>query len=132
MPPILNMEGQSSGNSGGMQHERPTLGDLNIIAEGFVGGGNTRYGRKRYARIVLSLSTKLLPPTLNITFSAIDLTNVVPHEDDLIVLSVVLMGKNAQRVLINQGSLVDVMFGILLYLSRYRESNCDVLMVESW
>jgi len=46
----------------------------------------------------------------NIAFLATDMANVVPHEDDPIVLSIVLMGRNVHRVSINQGSSTDVMF----------------------
>jgi len=45
-----------------------------------------------------------------IVFSSEDLKGVVLHEDDLIVQSVIMMGRNVHRVLIDQGSSADVMF----------------------
>jgi len=49
-------------------------------------------------------------PTSTLTFSWEDMKDVYPHEDDPVVLSVVMMGRNVHRVLIDQGSLTDVMF----------------------
>lgn len=46
----------------------------------------------------------------DITFFAMKLVDFIPHEDDPIVLSVILMGKNVLKVLIDQGSSTDVMF----------------------
>jgi len=43
-------------------------------------------------------------------FSTADMTGVVPYEDNPIILSVVLMGRNVHQELINQESSVDVMF----------------------
>ncbi|XP_027910365.1 uncharacterized protein LOC114169424 [Vigna unguiculata] len=45
-----------------------------------------------------------------IMFSSDHLKGVVPHEDDPIVLSVIMMGRNVHRVLVDQGSSADVMF----------------------
>jgi len=39
-------------------HETPMHGDLNTIAGGFFGGGNTDSKRKRYARTVMSLNMR--------------------------------------------------------------------------
>jgi len=92
-------------------HEIPVLGDFNTIAGGFAGGGPTKSARKRYAWSVMS-TTFLEPPTPtpNITFSTEDAKDIVPHEDDPVVLSIIMMGRNVHRVLIDQGSLADVMF----------------------
>jgi len=46
----------------------------------------------------------------NLTFSGEDLKDVYPHEDDPVVLSVIMMGRNVHQVLIDQGSSADVMF----------------------
>jgi len=58
------------------------------------------------------LTVAKVPPTgvANITFSVSKLADVAAHEDELIVLSVVLARHNVYRVLIDQGSPVDVMF----------------------
>jgi len=92
-------------------HEIPILGDFKTITRGFSGGGLTHASRKRYVRSVMTVvkierSTK----NPNIVFSNEDLKGLVPHEDNPIVLSVIMMGRNVHRVLINQGSSADVMF----------------------
>jgi len=46
----------------------------------------------------------------DIVFSSEDLKGVIPHEDDPIVLSVIMMGRNVHRVLVDQRSSTDVMF----------------------
>jgi len=45
-----------------------------------------------------------------ITFLVLELADVAPHEDDPIVLSVVLAGRNVHRVFIDRGSSADIMF----------------------
>jgi len=92
-------------------HETPILGDFNTIAGGFSGGGQTSSARKRYARSVMTTAVMDKPRQApDITFSNDDLKGVVPHEDDPIVVSVIMMGRNVHRVLIDQGSSADVMF----------------------
>jgi len=92
-------------------HETPILGDFNTIAGGFAGGGSTSSARKRYVRSVITTATMDKPRQApDITFSNDDLKGVIPHEDDPIVVSVIMMGKNVHRVLIDQGSSADVMF----------------------
>jgi len=49
-------------------------------------------------------------PTPNIIFLTDDAKDIVPHEDDPVVLSVIMMGRNVHRVLIDQGSPANVMF----------------------
>ena len=92
-------------------HETPVLGDFNTIAGDFAGGGQTSSARKRYVRSVMT-TTKIERPKKvpDIVFSNEDLKGVVPHEDDPIVLSVIMMGRNVHRVLVDQGSSTDVMF----------------------
>jgi len=47
-------------------------------------------------------------PTLCFTISNRDV--VVPHENDPMVISIVTAGRKVHRVLVDQGSSVDVMF----------------------
>jgi len=92
-------------------HETPVLGDFNTTVGGFAGGGHTSSARKRYVRSVMTTAKIERPKKVsNIVFSSEDLKGVVPHEDDPIVLSVIMMGRNVHRVLVDQGSSVDVMF----------------------
>jgi len=92
-------------------HETPVLGDFNTIAGGFAGGGQTCSARKRYVRSVMTMAKIERPKkVLAIVFSSEDLKGVVPHEDDPIVLSLIMMGRNVHRVLVDQWSSADVMF----------------------
>jgi len=92
-------------------HEIPILGDFNTIAGGFTGGGPTKSARKRYTRCVMTTATIISPQlTLVMTFSNEDLADVIPHEDDPVVLSVIMVGRNVHRVLIDQGGSANVMF----------------------
>ena len=49
-------------------------------------------------------------PDVDITFTKEDLRDVVPHDNDPIVVSLVTTGRKVHRVLVDQGSSVDVMF----------------------
>ncbi|XP_068503898.1 uncharacterized protein [Phaseolus vulgaris] len=49
-------------------------------------------------------------PDANITFTKADLRDVVPHDNDPIVISLVTAGRKVHRVLVDQGSSADVMF----------------------
>ena len=92
-------------------HETLVLGDFNTIAGGFARGGQTSSARKRYVRSVMTTAkierSKKVP---DIVFSSEDLKGVVPHENDPIVLSIIMMGRNVHRVLVDQGSSAYVMF----------------------
>jgi len=41
------------------------------------------------------------PAKPDLCFTSIDLEDVVPHEDDLVVISVVIVGRRVHRVLID-------------------------------
>jgi len=106
---------QSSGSqptsSEGQQHEAPILGEIHTIAGGFSGGGCTASQRKKYARSVMSVEVfEDHSPDVDITFTKEDLRDVVPHDNDPIVISLVTAGKMVHRALVDQVSLVDVMF----------------------
>jgi len=106
--------GQSSGyqptGGEGQQHEVPIYGEIQTIAGGFSGGGCTASQRKRYARSVMSVEIfEDHSPDVNITFTKGDLRDVVPHDNDPIVISLVTAGRTVHRVLVDQGSSADVM-----------------------
>ena len=103
-----NRTGQASSSqpvsSEGQQHEVPTHGEIHTIAGGFSGGGCTASQRKKYARFEdHSLD-------VDITFTKEDLRDVVPDDNDPIVISLVTTGRKVHRVLVDQGSSTDVMF----------------------
>lgn len=91
------------------EHEKPTMGDLNTIAGGFLGGGVSNVDRKRYARSVMQLATEVAhTPTLN--FTREDLEDVFPYDNDPIVILVVMKSRRIHKVLVDQGSSTDVLF----------------------
>jgi len=86
-------------------------GEIHTIAGGFSGGGCTASQREKYARSVMSVEVfKDHSPDVDITFTKGDLRDVVPHDNDPIVISVVTAGRTVHQVLVDQGSSVDVMF----------------------
>jgi len=87
-------------------------GEVHTIAGGFSGGGCTASQRKKYARSVMAVNSveEDRSPDVDITFTKADLQDVVPHENDPIVISLVTAGRKVRRVLVDQGSSTDVMF----------------------
>jgi len=107
--------GQSSGSqsagSEGQQHEVPIHGEIHTICCGLSGGGCTASQRKKYARSVMSVEVfEDHSPDVDITFTKEDLRDVVPHNNDPIVISLVTAGRTVCQVLVDQGSSADVMF----------------------
>ena len=93
-------------------HETPVLGEVHTIAGGFSGGGPTASQRKKYARGVNSTEERIsgAPWVSDIVFTRGDLRDVVSHDNDPMVISVVTAGRKVHRVLVDQGSSPDVMF----------------------
>jgi len=93
-------------------HEMPIHGEVHTISGGFFGGGPTASQRKKYARSVNSIDEKISddPWESDLVFMRADLRDVVPHDNDLVVISVVMAGRKVHRVLVDQGSSADVMF----------------------
>ncbi|KAK2371898.1 hypothetical protein QL285_073098 [Trifolium repens] len=87
---------------------------VNTIAGGFAGGGNSNNARKRYVRkseresgVVGHVS---FPPSPDLSFSPRDATDIVPHDDDPLVIQVQILNCDVKRVLIDSGSLADIMY----------------------
>jgi len=93
-------------------HEKLVHGEVHTISGGFSGGGLTASQRKKYARGVNSVDEKISgdPWESDLVFTRVDLQDVVPHDNDPVVISVVTAGRKVNRVLVDQGSSVDVMF----------------------
>jgi len=93
-------------------HEMPIHGEINAISGGFSGGGCTASQHKRYVGSVMSVSEQVMDNSLDVdlTFTKDDLRDVVPHDNDPVVISVVTAGRKVHRVLVGQGSSADVMF----------------------
>ena len=96
----------------GPAHEMPTHGEVHTISGGFSGGGPTASQRKKYVRSVSSVAEEFPddPWESDLVFTRADLRDVVPHDNDPVVISVVTAGGKVHRVLVDQGSSTDVMF----------------------
>ena len=93
-------------------HEIPVHGEVHTLSGGFSGGGSTASQRKRYVRLV-NLGAKEFsddPWESGLVFTRADLRDVVPHDNDPVVISVVTAGRKVHRALVDQGSSADVMF----------------------
>ena len=96
------------------QDDRPPLrGTINTISGGFAGGGNSSSSRKRHLRAVHSVhistgrSWKKMPP---ITFTDADFKGVDPKQDDPMVVTVEVENFAVKKVLVDQGSSVDILY----------------------
>jgi len=93
-------------------HEASVLGDLNTIAGVFSERGSSTSNRKCYSQAMMSQDTKKPEQSSapSLCFTSTDSKDVFPHEDDLVVISIITIGRNVHKVLIDQGSSTDVMF----------------------
>lgn len=91
---------------------------FNTIARGFVGGGETSYGRKRYARQVMNieyLSNKGGEGNYKMSeaenaFSMKNIVAIHPYNDDLMVITIRCDEWEIKRVLIYQGSSANILY----------------------
>jgi len=92
--------------------EVPIHGEVNTISGGFLGGGCTASQQKKYARGVMAVEVQQVDqtPDVDLVFTKTDLRVVIPHDNDLVVISLVTAGRKVHRVLVDQGSSADVMF----------------------
>ncbi|XP_057444074.1 uncharacterized protein LOC130736249 [Lotus japonicus] len=89
-----------------------TAKEVGTIAGGFGGGGTTSAARKRYVRAVNAVTE--IPFGFqhpDIMFSSADLFGIKPHLDDPIVISLRVNQLTVQRVLLDQGSSADIIYG---------------------
>ncbi|XP_068504519.1 uncharacterized protein [Phaseolus vulgaris] len=102
----------SGSQTGEQQHEVPVHGEVQTIAGGFSGGGCTASQRRRYARSVMAIDAvnKSHYPEVDIVFRKADLRDVVPHDNNPVVISLITAERRVHRVLVDQGSSADVMF----------------------
>ncbi|XP_068503793.1 uncharacterized protein [Phaseolus vulgaris] len=94
------------------RHEMPVHEEIHTISGGFLGGGCTTSQHKRYARSVMTMEAQVVDDVLDVdlAFTKADLRDVIPRDNDPMVVSVVTAGRKVHRVLMDQGSLADVMF----------------------
>ena len=98
------------------QHQQP-LGEINVISEGFAGGGESSSARKAHLRSIRSGETlevqamsKLPRLDTTITFSDFEMGGCQHPHDDPLVIRAVVANKKVHRVLIDNGSSTDIIF----------------------
>ena len=98
------------------QHQQP-LGEVHVISGGFAGGSESSSARKAHLRNIGSGEVKEVQavsklPRLDtaITFSDSDLEGCQHPHDDPLVIRVVVANKTIHQVLVDNGSLADIIF----------------------
>ena len=94
------------------------LGELHVISGGFAGGGESNSARKAHLRSIRSgdaleiqAVSKLPWLDTTITFSNSDMEGCQHPHDDPLVIKVVVANKTIHRVLVDNGSSTDIIFG---------------------
>jgi len=87
----------------GQAHEMLVHGEVHTISGGFSGGGPTASQQKKYVRSVNSVAEEFPndPWESDLVFTRADLRDVVPHDNDPVVISVVTGGRKVHRVLVD-------------------------------
>jgi len=77
-----------------------------------LGGGCTTSQQKKYTKEVMAVEAREpdQSPEPDLYFTKADLQDVILHDNDLVVILVVTVGRRVHRVLVDQGSSEDVMF----------------------
>ncbi|GAU48567.1 hypothetical protein TSUD_137520 [Trifolium subterraneum] len=87
---------------------------VNTMSGGFVGGGESISARKRYVRKskleICSVGSLNLPCTPEISFNPEDARDILPHDDDPLVIQVQILNCDVKRVLIDSGSSADILY----------------------
>jgi len=89
------------------RHEVHVHGEINTIS-----GGGSASQRMRYTREVMIVEGRELDQSVEpkLCFTKDYLRDVILHEDDLVVISLVTVGRRVHRVFIDQGCSADMMF----------------------
>jgi hypothetical protein len=86
---------------------------LNTILGGFAGGGESSSSRKKYVRQVMlcqeyeETDQKHEP---DVSFTSKDYRDIVPHDDDPMVVTLQIFKWDVKRVLIDPGSSADILY----------------------
>jgi len=88
---------------GDQGHEMPVHCKIHTISEGFSSGGCTASQRKKYARAVMTVEAQEAYQALDVdlVFTKADLRDVVPHDNDPVVILVVIAGRKVHCVLVD-------------------------------
>ena len=86
--------------------------EINTISEGFSCVGCIASQRKKYVREVMAVEVQQVDqtPDVDLVFTKADCQDVVPHDNDPVVISVVTTRRRVHCVLVDQGCSADVMF----------------------
>ena len=98
------------------QHQQPLL-EIHVISGGFAGGGESSSARKAHLRSIriaeigeIQAVSKLPRLDTSITFSDSDLEGCQHPHDDPLVVCAIMANKTVHRVLVDNGSLADIVF----------------------
>ena len=120
------------------QHQQP-LGEIHVILGGFAGGGESSSARKAHLRSIRSgeilevqAVSKLSRLDTSITFSDSDLEGCQHPHDNPLVIRAVVANKTIHRVLIDNGSLADIILPrpLIRWASEGRIWNPSALTCE--
>ncbi|XP_057432518.1 uncharacterized protein LOC130725292 [Lotus japonicus] len=93
---------------------KPLVGTVNTIVGGFGGGGDTPSARRRHARAVASVQEYVTSFGFrhpDIVISSADFQGIKTNRDDHVVIMVRINSFNVRRVLLDQGSSADIIYG---------------------
>ncbi|XP_057453322.1 uncharacterized protein LOC130745159 [Lotus japonicus] len=96
----------------------PPVGTINTIAGGFGGGGDMPSARRKHVRAVTSVQEYSTPFGFqhpDIVISSTDFEGIKTHKDDHVVVMVRINSFNVRRVLLDQGSSADIIYGDVFY-----------------
>ena len=100
------------------QHQQP-LGEIQVISRGFSWGGESSSARKAHLRSIRSGETleiqaisKLPQLDTTITFLDFDMEGCKHPHDNPLVIRAIVANKTVHRVLVNNGSSVDINFAL--------------------
>ncbi|XP_057432548.1 uncharacterized protein LOC130725323 [Lotus japonicus] len=109
------------------QQDGKAKGRIHSIFGGFRGGGTTNSARKRYMHSINAVYSNdwgsWAINQLDITFTVRDFKGIQPHEDDPIVVMLRIVDYEIERVLLDQGSSADLIYGENVYVRGYVELN---------
>ncbi|KAK2410564.1 hypothetical protein QL285_045924 [Trifolium repens] len=87
---------------------------VNTIVGGFAGGGESSNARKRYVRRAefeaIFVGHTSISATPDLSFTKEDKKEVMPHDDDPLVIQVQILNCDVKRVLIDSGSSANIMY----------------------
>ena len=98
------------------EHPRPPIGDIRMIVGGTATIGSSRKARKTYLRMVQNVQLTGFVPKIAwrespiIGFSEEDARRLHHPHDDALVVSIRVGDYNVHRVLVDNGSSVDILY----------------------